>query len=286
MVLTAASLIALALVGVCAGLVGALVGIGGGLVIVPVLLYGFSFPPHASVAASLVSVVATSTSASTVYVKSGLANMRLGMSLEVATTLGGLTGGLLAAQLSGTTLSAVFGVVMGITAVLMFRGRDTASKAAKRPPSMTSARGWEEHGALAGGYVDERTGDVIAYRAERLPLGMLVSFVAGGLSGLLGIGGGFLKVPAMSLGMRVPIRVATATSNFMLGVTASTSLFVYFAHGDVHPRMCAPIAVGVVLGALAGARLMSRVPVKLLRTLVAVVLLVVGAQMLWKAVTA
>lgn len=284
MILTAGTLVALVVLGLFAGLIGALVGIGGGLIIVPVLLYGFGYPPHASVAASLVSVVATSTSASTVYVRNGLANMRLGMSLEVATTVGGLAGGLLASQLSGSTLSGIFGVAMGVTAALMLRSRDVASKGSK--PATVSSHGWEEHGTLAGGYVDEHTGQLVEYRAERLGVGMSVSLVAGALSGLLGIGGGFLKVPAMSLGMRVPIRVATATSNFMLGVTASTSLFVYFARGDVHPRMCAPIAIGVVLGALVGARLMSRVPAVFLRRLVAVVLLVVGAQMLWKAVTA
>jgi len=282
--LHAVAVLALAVVGFLAGGLGALVGIGGGVVLVPALVLLFGVDIRIAVATSLVSVVATSTSAGSVYVGKGLANMRLGMSLEIATTLGGISGGLLAASVSPTVLAALFALMMALTAVLMLRGKDSHP-----PPAPARARiagepeGHEEVGQLAGSYFDAHHGALVSYRVSRVPLGAAISYCAGIVSGLLGVGGGFIKVPAMNLGMRVPIKVAAATSNFMIGVTAISSLFVYFARGFVHPYLAAPVALGVAGGALSGTALARRVSPKLLRQVLAGVLILVSVQMVLDA---
>ncbi|MCC6526730.1 MAG: sulfite exporter TauE/SafE family protein [Polyangiaceae bacterium] len=273
----------LALVGVAAGVLGALVGIGGGVIVVPILSLGFGIDVRIAVATSLVSVIATSTAAGSVYVGSGLANMRLGMALEVTTTVGGITGGLVAVLVPVAVLQVAFGLMLVVTSVLMIIGRDAAKKSAPSGgASAVGAHGYEERGALAGAYFDQREGQPVHYRAERLAVGGSIALLAGAVSGMLGVGGGFLKVPAMTLGMRVPIRVAAATSNFMIGVTAVTSLVVYFTRGYVHPTLAAPVALGVVAGSLAGSRLAQTVHPKALRYVLAVVLVGVALEMLLK----
>jgi uncharacterized membrane protein YfcA len=261
-------------------MLGALAGVGGGILLVPSLVLIFHLDMHVAVATSLVAVVATSTSAGSVYVGEGLSNMRLGMSLEVATTLGGITGGLLAIHMNPSVLGGTFCVLMAVTTVLMLRGKDASGKkGASGGRGATRNHGWEETGRLAGAYYDVHLGHVVHYQVSRIPLGSAISFLAGAISGLLGIGGGFMKVPAMSLGMRVPIKVAAATSNMMIGVTAIASLFVYFARGFVHPAVAVPVVVGIVIGALVGARLAPRVPAKIVRYLLAAVLAFVTIQM-------
>lgn len=272
--------------GFFAGGLGALVGIGGGIVLVPTLVLGFGIDIRLAVACSLVSVVATSTAAGSVWVGKGIANMRLGMTLEVATTLGGISGGLLAASIAPSALSAIFAVLMAITAVLMFRGRDARAsgkavvEAALGEPE---PKGHEEIGKLAGSYFDTYSRSLVHYEASRLPLGSAISFFAGIVSGMLGVGGGFIKVPTMNLGMGVPIKVAAATSNFMMGVTAVSSLFVYLARGLVHPMLAAPVALGVVGGALTGTAIASRTSPRLVRLVLSVLLVFVAVQMLLKS---
>jgi uncharacterized membrane protein YfcA len=270
----------LAVVGIFAGVLGALVGIGGGVVLVPVLSLAFGIDVRVAVATSLVSVIGTSTAAGGVYVGSGLTNMRLGMALEVTTTLGGIAGGLVAVLVPVSALEVAFGAMLVVTSVLILTGRDSAKKKAGGGGSMT--QGYEERGALAGAYFDQREGHLVHYRAERLAIGSSVALLAGAVSGMLGVGGGFLKVPAMDLGMRVPIRVAAATSNFMIGVTAVASLVVYFARGFVHPTVAAPVVLGVIGGSLYGTRLAARVHPKALRSVLAVVLVGVAVEMLIK----
>jgi uncharacterized membrane protein YfcA len=267
--------------GVFAGGVGAMVGIGGGLLLVPILVLGFSVPIHVAVATSLVAVVTTSLAAGSVYVGEGLANMRLGMTLEIATTFGAIAGSVFAAVLPERLLAGVFAAFTALTAVmLVVTGREeTPPVEAARP----KGRGFELPGGLAGSFYDERAGRMVPYRAERLPLGLGVSFVAGGVSGLLGVGGGFLKVPAMHLGMRVPIKVAAATSNFMIGVTAAASLSIYYQRGFVHPLVVAPVALGVAGGALGGTRAGVFLDARLLGRMLAVVLVLAAVQMALKA---
>jgi uncharacterized membrane protein YfcA len=230
-------------------------------------------------------VAATSTSAGSVYVGRGLANMRLGMTLETTTTLGGILGGMLAVHVSQRSLSSLFGGLMLLVAALMFRTKrdKKAAPAPNSPVVAGSTHGWEEPRRLAGAYFDERAGETIHYEAVRAWFGVIVALVAGTLSGMLGVGGGFLKVPAMNLVMRVPMRVAAATSNVMIGVTALASLVVYFARGYVHPTLAAPAALGVVLGSLGGTALSARVPVLALRVVLAGVLVVVAVEMMLRA---
>jgi uncharacterized protein len=267
--------------GALAGGVGAMVGIGGGLLLIPTLVLGFSVPIHIAVATSLVAVVATSLAAGSVYVGEGLANMRLGMVLEIATTLGAIVGGLSAAVLPARLLAGLFAAFTLAAAILLVaQGRE-------EPPPVEAARpkgrGFEVRGELAGAFYDERERRMVSYRAERLPFGLGVSFLAGGVSGLLGVGGGFLKVPAMNIGMRVPIKVAAATSNFMIGVTAAASLSIYYQRGFVHPLVAAPVAVGVAIGALAGTRIGAALDARLLGRALAAILVVAAVQMALKA---
>lgn len=317
----------LAALGLFAGWLGAVVGIGGGVVIVPALVLAFGFDTKVAVASSLVAVVATSAAAGSAYAGAGQLNMRLALTLEIATTLGGLAGGLVAVVVAGSVLDGLFAVVMLVTAVLVFRGRDEHGEATAEPsaeeaaggsdlpaspvPAQVGAKGqgaassnsevvgdeeaaailetlgdrvgWEERGHLGGAYHDQARGVLVVYRAVRLWIGWAVSFLAGLLSGLLGVGGGFLKVPAMNLGMKVPIKVSAATSNFMIGVTAIASLFVYFARGYVLPFVAAPVAIGIALGAYAGAKSSQRVSSRVLGRILAVVLVFVAVEMGLKA---
>jgi uncharacterized membrane protein YfcA len=269
--------------GIVSGGIGALVGIGGGVVLVPTLLFAFHTDIHTAVATSLLSVVATSAAAGSVYVASGTANLRLGMTLEVATTAGGVGGGLVATRVSGPILEVAFSVVLVTTAVLMFFG-PTEGPADDRTPGVRSSHvGYETRGHLAGAYWDEQQGKLVPYRADRLWLGLMVSVLAGVGSGLLGVGGGFLKVPAMRIGMRVPMKVAAGTSNFMIGVTASSSLFVYLDRGYVRPALAAPAVLGITIGAIAGTSIARRASPVLVRWFLGVVLVGVAAEMLLKA---
>lgn len=276
-VVSVTGLLLLAVLGLGAGWLGALVGIGGGVVIVPALVLGFGADVKSAVATSLVAVIATSTAAGSVYLGRGLANMRLGMTLEVATTIGGITGGLVAATVPSDVLAGVFATIMAVTAVLMFRRGSAEEEVVAEADGDSS--GWEEPGALAGAYRDPIGGRLVAYRVHRVPLGSAVSLVAGAVSGMLGVGGGFLKVPAMNLGMGVPMKVATATSNFMIGVTAAASVFIYFNRGYIEPLVVVPVVLGVVLGSLAGTRLSGAAPPELLKRVLAVVLIGVAVEM-------
>ncbi len=280
-------ILALAVLGLFAGWLGAVIGIGGGVVIVPLLVLVFGFDIRVAVATSLVAVVATSTAAGSAYVGRGTANMRLGMTLEVATTIGGIVGGLIAVLIAPSVLSALFAILMLLTALSVgLRGGGDEHPPETDDEGSTDSgmlTGWEEPGALAGAYYDDHAGRLITYRADRLAVGGLISLFAGTVSGLLGVGGGFIKVPAMTEGMRVPIKVAAATSNFMIGVTAIASLFVYFARGYVEPYAAVPVALGVVVGAVVGAATSSKVHPSVLRRILVVVLVVVAIQMALKA---
>ncbi len=284
--LSLSTLLEVSVVGAGVGWLGALVGIGGGIVLVPALVLVFDVPTHVAIATSLISVVATSAAAGSGTRGSGLANMRLGLALEIATTIGAIAGGLVSVWISATALAAIFGVVMLLTTGLMLLSNRRLAKVPPpedKPAAKPKVLGWEDPGRLAGAYFDEHEQKMVHYRAERLSIGAGVSLIAGALSGMLGVGGGFLKVPAMSLGMRVPIRVAAATSSFMIGVTALASLFVYYAHGYVHPFLAAPIALGALGGSFVGSRHSARVPAATLRWVLSVILLFVAVQMILRA---
>ncbi len=271
------ALVGLILLGLLSGSLGALVGIGGGVVIVPALTLLFGFDIKTAIAASLVAVVVTSITASGRYVRLGLVNTRLALTLELATALGGLTGGFAGTLVPSGVLSVVFGVLLVVTGILSLRGRGEHGE--QVGAAGVEQAGWETSRPLGGAFWDERTRSMVSYTARRLPIGEGVSFVAGLASGLLGIGGGVLKVPAMNLGMDVPVKVAAATSSFMIGVTATAGLSVYLGRGFVHPGVAAPLALGVLTGALAGARFAGSASPRALRTILGVILVLVAVVM-------
>ncbi len=221
--------------GAGAGLLGALLGIGGGLLITPLLTLLFGIPIEQAIATSLVAIIATSSVAASYYVQERLSDIRLGMVLELATTLGAISGALTAGLLSRRWLTLIFSLF------LLYAGSTLLRRALKPTP---------------------REEDLTGYQVRRLPLGMGISYLAGNISGLLGVGGGPVKVPMMYLLMGVPLKVATATSNFMIGVTAAASAFIYYLRGDVLVHITAPVVVGVFLGSLAGSRIFPRVPTR------------------------
>jgi uncharacterized membrane protein YfcA len=251
------------LAAVLAGGFGSLVGIGGGLIIVPVLSVALGHDVKDAIAASLIGVIATSLAASPRYIDSGIADRRLGLFLLVAASVGGLTGGLTASSLDGRVLALLFGILLVAVALQMLRetrARRPLPAAVAGPPS-----------GFASSYIEPTSGQVIEYRATRLGAGAAASFVAGNVSGLLGVGGGIINVPTMNVLMRVPIRVATTTSTYMLAATAAASSVVYAVSGQLDPLIAAPVALGVIVGARAGARLSMRVSQDVLRLAFAIV---------------
>jgi uncharacterized protein len=276
-------LAAITMLGVLSGSLGAITGIGGGVIIVPalVLIFGFDFPT--AVAASLAAVIATSTTTGSAYVGEGLTNMRLAMTLEVATTAGGISGGFLGLLLSERVLSAIFAAAMVTTGVLVARGSrdhrleiaDGGAAEATSVPTNT--------GPLDARYFDPEAKAKVVYRVKRVPSGMGLSYCAGIMSGLLGVGGGFIKVPTMNLVMGVPLKVAAATSNFMIGVTAVSSLLVYLGRGEMHPAATTPLIIGTVFGSLSGVRLQGRIGSRGVQLTLAAILGLVAIQMALRA---
>lgn len=263
-------LLAFAAAGAAAGTLGAMVGLGGGIIIVPVLTLFFGVPIHHAVAASLVAVVATSSVAAIAYTRDDVANLRLGMTLETATTAGAIAGGLIAAHLRRETLSAVFAVFLILNALYLLFKQGRKESAA---PDAASP------GALGGRYFDPALGREVVYAVKRVPVGLGVSALAGAVSGMLGIGGGPIKVPMMTVAMGLPMKAAAATSNFMIGVTACASAALYYSRGMVSPAVAVPVALGVAAGAFAGARLAKRAHGARLAAVLAVVLAALAVQM-------
>ncbi|MEP6572587.1 MAG: sulfite exporter TauE/SafE family protein [Gemmatimonadota bacterium] len=257
-----------------AGLLGSLLGLGGGILIIPFLTLALGIDIRYAIGASIVSVIATSSGAAASYVRERLANLRVAMVLELATTTGALSGAYLAGKIQTRWLYLIFGVVMAYSAVMMFRKmRDDGPTAIRRAP-------WADRLRLHSSYFDESLGREVPYRVAGTRIGLGLMYIAGGISGLLGIGSGALKVPAMDLAMGLPMKVSAATSNFMIGVTAAASAGVYFTRGDIDPFVAAPVALGVLLGAATGARWLGRLQSSTLRGIFVIVLLWVSVQML------
>jgi hypothetical protein len=260
-----------------AGFLGALLGLGGGLIVVPVLTLVLHVDIRLAIGASIISVIATSSGAAAAYVKEHLANIRVAMFLELGTASGAIVGAYLAGLVHPRWLYILFGAMLGYSAVAMLRG--IHATASEEPPGALSD--WLR---LNGSYFDHATGEVVEYPVRRPLLGLGMMFGAGTVSGLLGVGSGALKVPAMDLGMGLPMKVSTATSNLMIGVTAAASAGLYFARGQIDPFIAAPVALGVLGGALLGSRALKHVSSERLRRLFVVVLLLICVQMIWKGV--
>jgi uncharacterized membrane protein YfcA len=265
-------------VSIVAGAFGSLVGLGGGIIVIPALTLLFHIDIRYAAGASIVSVIATSSGAAAAYVRQRMTNLRVAMLLEIATTSGALSGAFLAGAIAGRWLFIIFAVILGYSALAMLRQWDDG-KAREVPPSWLADRL-----GLHGSYFDQAAGREIDYRVTHVPLGAVLMYIAGVVSGLLGIGSGSLKVPAMDLAMRLPIKVSTATSNFMIGVTAAASAGVYFSRGDIDPFVAAPVAAGVLIGATLGSHLLGRLQSRVIRIVFVVVLLLISAQMLWKGI--
>ena len=259
-----------------AGLLGALTGLGGGVVVVPVLALLFHVDLRYAIGASLVSVIATSSGAAAAYVREGFSNIRIGMFLEIATTLGALVGAYLTAKVSTHAIGIVFGVVLLYSAIASFRGKHDDAE-----PEHTG--GLADRLRLNGEY--PTAAGLKAYVAQRVPAGFGIMFLAGGLSGLLGIGSGAVKVLAMDQAMRLPFKVSTTTSNFMIGVTAAASAGIYISRGYILPSLAMPVMLGVLGGSLIGSRILVRARVSTLRIVFAVVIVALGVEMIYSSLT-
>jgi uncharacterized protein len=263
-----------------AGLLGSLTGLGGGVVIVPALVLIFKVDLHYAIGASLVSVIATSSGAAVAYVREGFSNIRIGIFLEVATTLGALLGAWLTVRISSHWIAIVFGAALIYSAWASFRSAHLKphehSSTEKEDPL---AHRLQLHGSYPGPNGQEH------YSAQRIPLGFSILFGAGTLSGLLGIGSGAVKVLAMDQAMRLPFKVSTTTSNFMIGVTAAASAGIYLSRGYVEPAIAMPVMLGVLGGSLAGSRLLVRAPAAMLKLVFALVIVALGIEMIFSGVT-
>lgn len=273
--------------GAAAGVFGALLGLGGGILIVPLLTLGFALPLREAVAVSLVCVIVTSSASASVYLQREVANLRLGMSLELFTAMGALCGGLLAYAIPERALAGLFAALLVYTGVSMVRGREPARELAPPGPEGLETASEPADPPAGGGSPKGRTAaDRLSgpgYRVHDLRAGVGGSLFAGVVSALLGVGGGIVKVPVMHLVMGVPLRVATATSNLMIGITASASAIIYLLRGGIDPYIAGPTAVGVFVGASVAARVAHRVDVRLLRFLFVAVVAYTAFEMAGKA---
>jgi len=259
-----------------AGLFGSLTGLGGGFIIIPLLTLVLHVDIHYAIGASLVSVIATSSGAAAAYVKEGITNIRIGMFLEIATTAGAFTGAILAAYLPTTYIAVLFGVILIFSAIVSLR-KKAEHILREQSPLVKRLK-------LGGTYPVD--GELVEYGVSNVPGGFLMMLLAGLISGLLGIGSGALKVIAMDSIMRIPFKVSTTTSNFMIGVTAAASAVVYFQRGYIHPAIAMPVVIGVLLGAVSGSKILVHATSSTwLRWIFAVIVTLVAIQMIYNGIT-
>ncbi|MGA8026153.1 MAG: sulfite exporter TauE/SafE family protein [Bryobacteraceae bacterium] len=259
-----------------AGFVGSLTGLGGGVIVTPLLTLFLGVDIRYAIGASLVSVIATSSGAAAAYVRDGYSSIRIGMFLEIATTLGAVFGAFLGAHIATGALSIIFGLILLLSA--WSASREHNPRKAPLPPDPLAGRL-----KLNGSF--DRAGERQSYEVHRVKTGFGLMFGAGTVSGLLGIGSGSLKVIAMDQAMQIPFKVSTATSNFMIGVTAAASASMYLSRGYVDPALAMPVVLGVLGGSMIGARFLARLPVRLLRRVFAVVVGVIALEMIVNGVT-
>lgn len=258
---------------ILAGLLGALTGLGGGVVIVPVLTILFHVDIHYAIGASLVSVIATSSGAAAAYVREGFSSVRIGMFLEIATTLGALFGAYLTAKISTHAIGVIFGIVLLYSAYSSLKKRKDAIS--HEPDALAMRLKLKGDFPVGGGRE--------SYVAQHVPGGFSLMFVAGALSGLLGIGSGAVKVLAMDQAMRLPFKVSTTTSNFMIGVTAAASAGVYLSRGYITPGLAMPVMLGVLAGSLGGSRMLVNANVRTLKIVFSSVIVALGVEMIYNS---
>ena len=264
------------LVSIVAGFVGALFGLGGGVLIIPFLTLVEGVPVPLAVGASIVSVVATSSASAATYVQDHLTNLRLGMFLEIGTVAGAITGAFVSVFLPASALFILFGIILLYATIVMIRARGIDFPANVRADKTSRIL------ALSSQYEDHSLNRIVKYEVTRTPLTVFIGFFAGIVSGLLGVGGGIINVPTMNLVSKVPVKVASATSNFMIGVTAAASASVYLLRGDVHPLLAAPLIIGVAVGALLGTRVLKVTPPTRVKVAFGILLAAISLLMILK----
>ncbi|WP_294240991.1 sulfite exporter TauE/SafE family protein [uncultured Chryseobacterium sp.] len=260
---------------ISAGLLGSLTGLGGGVIIIPLLTLGFGVPMHYAIGASLISVIGTSSGAAVAFVKEGFTNMRIGMFLEIATTAGAIVGALVSGMLNPNTIGIIFASILLLTVVLNLKGKPDHQE-----PVIKGSL--EDKLKLYGTFPDK--GVLKSYSARNTVPGFFMMMFAGAMSGLLGIGSGALKVLAMDNMMRLPFKVSTTTSNFMIGVTAVASSLIYFQRGEIIPVIVAPVLVGVVVGSFIGSKTLMISKTKKLKTFFAIVITILSVYMMYNGI--
>ena len=265
--------IILFVISIFGGFLGALLGLGGGIIIVPVLTLFLGVDIRYAISASLIAIVATSSGAAASFLRDRLTNLRLAVLLEVGTVCGAIVGFLIAKNINSKYLFVLFGFFLLFSALMMLKKKGDHRAKIDHP--------WSQKLKLAGKYT-EKNGELIHYKIAQVPLGLFLMFFAGILSALLGIGSGIFKVMAMDGAMKIPMKVSSATSNFMIGVTATASAGAYFLRGDIRPEIACPVSVGIIIGSWVGARLMPKLPAMIIRKIFVGVLSVVAIQMLVK----
>ena len=271
------------LIAVLAGFLGSLVGLGGGIIITPALTILFGIDIKYAIGASIVAVIATSSGSAIAFVKDHISNMRVGMFLEVFTTAGGVVGALMAGIFSSKLLYIFFSLILLNSFYGMLQKTGLITKLKKEEEKVVNDK-YADRYKLNSTYYDKATGKTIAYNVTNVPQGSLVMFGAGFASGLLGIGSGAFKVVALDSYMKLPIKVSTATSNFMMGVTATASALIYFFNGTINPAIAAPIAIGTLIGSRTGAKVMQRLDAKYIRYIFLPILLFTIVNMFLKGV--
>ncbi|HXW92936.1 MAG TPA: sulfite exporter TauE/SafE family protein [Terriglobales bacterium] len=261
-----------------AGLLGSLTGLGGGVVLVPLLTIFFKVDIRYAIGASLVSVIATSSGAAAAYVKEGFSNIRIGMFLEIATTVGALCGAFLSTIAPSQVLAIIFGLVLLCSAYWSRKPRTRQERDLPPDPLATRLK-------MNGSFPSEEDGRARPYNAQNVPAGFSLMFGAGAISGLLGIGSGAMKVVALDQAMKLPFKVSTTTSNFMIGVTAATSAGIYLNRGYIDPGLAMPVMLGVLSGSLLGARILMTAETKILRLIFSLVIVTLGAQMIYQGLS-
>ena len=272
------------LIAVFAGFLGSLVGLGGGIIITPALTILFGFDIKYAIGASIVAVIATSSGSAIAFVKDHVSNMRVGMLLEVFTTAGGVVGALMAGVFSSKLLYIFFSLILLNSFYGMLKKTGLITKVKKEEENVENVENdkYADKYKLNSTYYDKATGETVKYNVTNVPQGSLVMFGAGFASGLLGIGSGAFKVVALDTYMKLPIKVSTATSNFMMGVTATASALIYFFNGTINPVVAAPIAIGTLIGSRTGAKVMQRLDAKYIRYIFLPILLFTIINMLLK----
>ena len=269
------------IIAVLAGFLGSLVGLGGGIIITPALTILFGIDIKYAIGASIVAVIATSSGSAIAFVKDHVSNMRVGMLLEVFTTAGGVVGALMAGIFSSKLLYIFFSLILLNSFYGMLKKTGLITKVKKEEEKVENDK-YADRYKLNSTYYDKATGKTVVYNVTNVPQGSLVMFGAGFTSGLLGIGSGAFKVVALDSYMKLPIKVSTATSNFMMGVTATASALIYFFNGTINPVVAAPIAIGTLIGSRTGAKVMQRLDAKYIRYIFLPILLFTIINMLLK----